>query len=189
MPENKVTFGLKNAHYALISELDGVITYGTPVRFPGAVELTLEPKGEQSDFFADDILYYTASSNQGYDGTLTVAKTTDKFRQEVLGEKLDEASKTLQENTNAKPNKIAILFEFDGDVKATRHVLYNCSVARPSISGATKTESTEPGTSELSFVASPREDGRVKTSTTIETPEAVYNDWYKNVFESANPAA
>ncbi|MFS0591713.1 major tail protein [Cytobacillus horneckiae] len=188
MAENKVTFGLKNAHYAPITVVDGVITYGTPVKFPGAVELTLEPKGEQTDFFADDIIYYTASSNQGYDGTLTVAKITEKFRQEILGETLDETSKTLEENSNAKPNSFALMFEFDGDVKSIRHVLYNCSAARPTISGSTKTEATEPGTSELSFVASPREDGKVKTSTTAETPVATYDDWYKEVF-GETPAA
>ncbi|MTV77857.1 phage tail protein, partial [Streptococcus pneumoniae] len=46
--ENKVTFGLENVHIAPIKTLaaDGVITYGDVFRFPGAMELILDTKGE-----------------------------------------------------------------------------------------------------------------------------------------------
>lgn len=187
MPENKVVFGLKNAYYALITEgANGTYTYGTPERLPGATELTLEPKGEQTDFYADDVLYYTTSSNQGYDTTLTIANIPDKFRTDVLGEVLDATDKVLTEKSTAKPKKIAFLFEFDGDVKATRHALYNCSVSRPGASGSTKNESAEPGTTELTLVAAPRpSDGVVKRSTTAETTASIYNAWYTQVYDPA----
>lgn len=187
MPENKVVFGLKKAHYAVITEGgDGKYTYGAPVPFPGATELGLEPKGDQTDFYADDILYYTTSTNQGYEATLTVAAITEKFRTDVLGEVLEGTDKVLTEKSTAKPKKIAFLFEFDGDVKATRHVLYNCTVSRPGISSKTKTESAEPGTSELKLVAAPRpSDGVVKRSTSTDTPIAVYDAWYTTVYEPA----
>jgi phi13 family phage major tail protein len=183
--ENKVIFGVKNAHYAVITEnTDGTYTYATPVKLPGATELSLEPKGDQSDFYADDTLYYTTSSNQGYDTTLTIANIPEKFRTDVLGEVLHTTDKVLTEKNTAKPKKIAFLFEFDGDVKAIRHVLYNCSVSRPGASGSTKTESSEPGTTELTLVAAPRPaDGVVKRSTTVETTAAVYDAWYQEVYE------
>ncbi|WP_193434807.1 hypothetical protein [Streptococcus suis] len=47
--ENKVTYGLKNVHIAPITNIStetGVLTYGDVFRFPGAMEITLEPKGE-----------------------------------------------------------------------------------------------------------------------------------------------
>lgn len=187
MAENKVVFGLSNAYYAVATEgEDGKYTYAAPVRIPGATSLTLAPKGEQSDFYADNVLYYTSSSNQGYDTTLTIANIPDKFKQEVLGEELDATDKVLTEKNTAKPKKIAFLFEFDGDVKATRHVLYNCTVARPGINSSTKTTSTEPGTTELTLVAGPRPtDGIIKVSTTPETPASVYNAWYTTVYEKA----
>ena len=60
MPENKVVFGLKNCHYAVITEDEtGAFTYGTPVALKGATEISLDPRGETSDFYADDVLYYT----------------------------------------------------------------------------------------------------------------------------------
>ncbi|WML38705.1 phage tail protein [Neobacillus sp. OS1-2] len=187
MPENKVVFGLKNAHYAVITEdVDGTYTYGVPVRYPGATALTLEPKGETTDFYADDILYYTSSTNQGYDTKLTVANVPEAFRKDVLGEILDETDKVLKEVNTAKSKKIAFLFEFDGDVKGIRHALYSCSVSRPGISSNTKTTSSEPGTTELSLVAGPRpSDGVVKISTTADTVASVYDAWYTAVYEKA----
>jgi phi13 family phage major tail protein len=186
MPENKVIFGFKNAYYSVITEgTDGTHTYATPVRLPGAVSLTITPKGEQADFYADDILYYTASSNQGYDAAFTVAKITDTFRTDVLGEELHSVDKVLSEKSSAKPKKIALLFEFDGDVKATRHVLYNCTVSRPAIGSTTKNTTAEPGTTELTLVAAPRpEDELVKVSTTPDTTAAVYDAWYSAVYET-----
>ncbi|MDA2095461.1 phage tail protein [Bacillus cereus] len=189
MPENKVVFGLKGVRYSVISEEEsGKITYGTPARLPGAVEMKLEPKGEQSDFFADDGNYFTESSNQGYEGTLNIANITEAFRTDVLGEVLDETDKVITEVSNAKIKKIALMFEFDGDVKATRHVMYNVSVSRPSIGSSTKSDKTEPTTTELKFVASQHPESlKVKTSTTVGTPASIYDAWYTKVYEKTAP--
>ena len=186
--ENKVTFGLKNAHYVPIEEeTEESITYGTPVRIPGMVELTLEPRGEMTEFYADDMLYYTAANNQGYDGTLNIANIPDQFAIECLGEEKDETDEVITEKANKTGKDFALLFEFDGDVKATRHVLYKCSASRPSISSTTKTNTKEPNTNELSFVSSPRmTDLAVKTKTTTNTPDNTYNNWYKKVYEKAD---
>ncbi|PEW54146.1 phage tail protein, partial [Bacillus cereus] len=69
MNENKVTFGLKNVHYVPFDIKDFLVTFGTPIPLPGGVELTFEPRGDLIEFYADDMLYYAASNNQGYDGT------------------------------------------------------------------------------------------------------------------------
>ncbi len=75
--------------------------------------------------------------------------------------------------------------EFDGDQKAVRHCLYNCTVTRPSVTSATKTETAEPQPQELTMVSAPREDGVVKRSTTVDTPPEIYDAWYSNVYEPA----
>ncbi|MEK4894175.1 major tail protein [Bacillus sp. FSL M7-0996] len=183
--ENKVVFGLKKVHYSVISEDEtGKITYGTPAPLPGAVEMKMDPKGEQSDFWADDSNYYADSSNQGYEGTLNLAKITEAFRTDVLGEILDPVDKVISEVSNAKIKRIALMFEFDGDVKATRHVMYNISVSRPGFGSSTKSDKTEPTTTELKFVASQHpETLKVKDSTTVGTPVSVYDAWYKKVYE------
>ncbi|MCU5095056.1 major tail protein [Bacillus wiedmannii] len=183
--ENKVVFGLKKVHYSVITEdVSGKITYGTPAKLPGAVEMKLEPKGEQSDFYADDSNYYAESSNQGYEGNLNIAKLTEAFRTDVLGEVLDETDKVISEVSNAKIKRIALMFEFDGDVKATRYVMYNVSVSRPGFGSSTKSDKTEPTTTELKFVASQHpETFKVKDATTAATPAGIYDAWYTKVYE------
>ena len=105
---------------------------------PGGIELTFEPKGELTEFYADDMVYYSADNNQGYDGTLGIANIPEQFAIDVLGEQLDETDGVLNEVANAKRKSFALLFEFDGDVKATRHIMYNCSASRPTIASKTK---------------------------------------------------
>lgn len=189
MPENKVIFGLKNAHYSIITENDdGTFTYGVPVALPGMTSLGLDTKGDASDFYADDVLYYTTVSNQGYDCKLELASITRNFKVDVLGESLETTDSVLTENSQVKPNNIAFIFEFDGDIRATRHVLYNCTVNRPGMSSETKTEKADPKTQELTLTAAPRPyDGVVKRSTTSDTPDAVYDAWYAAVYEPAAP--
>lgn len=190
MPENKVTFGLKNVHYATYTVADGTITYEKPKKVPGAVEISLEPRGEMSEFYADDILYYSASNNQGYDGTLNIANIPEQFAIDCLGEVKDETDMVITEKSNGVGKNFALLFEFDGDAKAIRHVLYNCSANRPKIASSTKTNNKEPNTNELTFVASPREtDLAVKTKTTVSTTDAIYNNWYSKVYEKTEVGA
>ena len=47
---NKVKFGLKNVHYAMLTEEGEEVTYGTPVRIPGAVNLSMDAQGDTSTF-------------------------------------------------------------------------------------------------------------------------------------------
>ena len=89
----------------------------------------------------------------------------------------------------AESVKFALLFEFDGDVRAIRHVLYNCSASRPSIESETKEDTIEPGTETLSITADPRADGLVKARTGDTTDAAAYVEWYNNVYIPAEQEA
>lgn len=181
---NKVKFGLKNVHYALLTVgEDGEITFATPVPIPGAVNLSMDAQGDQSTFYADDMAYYVTSANDGYKGTLEVAVIPDSYRKDVLGETEDETDKVLVENVSAEPKPHALLFEFAGDQKAVRHVLYNCSATRTGVSGSTTNNTKEPSTESLTLTASPLSDGRIKARTTPDTPDEKYNNWYKTVWQ------
>lgn len=187
MPEgkaNKVKFNIKNVHYALLTETDGTVTWGTPKAIPGAVSISLEASGEITPFYADGIVYYQASSNSGYEGDLEMALIPDDFRMDVLKEEKDDKG-VLIENANVETAKFALLFEFDGDQKSVRHVLYNCTATRPSLTGETTEATKTPSTETLSISAAPLADGRVKVKTGADTDEATYNSWYQNVYETA----
>lgn len=187
--ENKVEFGLRNCYYAVVTvDESGKITYGAPKKLPGVVSITFDKSGDLTRFKADDIDYYTNANNQGYEGTLTLARVPEDFRTEVLKEKKTEKG-VLIENSDAQTANIALMFEFQGDVKATRHLLYYCSVNRPSVGSTTK-DSGDPNTTELAMVASPRpSDNLVKASTSAGVDEETYNSWYTKVYEEAGAAA
>ena len=182
--KNKVKFNLCNVHFALLTEnTDGSISWETPEAMPGAVSISLDPTGEPESFYADGVEYYVINNNQGYDGDLELAMIPESFRTKVLKETVD-SSNVLVENSNSQAGHFALLFEFDGDVRCIRHVLYNCTASRPSIESETKEDTIEPGTEKLSLTADPREDGLVKSRTGDTTSESTYNDWYKQVCPS-----
>ena len=183
--ENKVEFGLRNCYYAVVTvDEGGKIKYGAPKKLPGAVSVTFDKSGDLIRFKADDIDYYTNANNQGYEGTLTLARVPEEFRTEVSKEEKTDKG-VLIENSDAQTANIALMFEFQGDVKATRHLLYYCSVNRPSVGSTTK-DSGNPNTTELSLVASPRPtDNLVKASTAAGVDETTYNSWYTTVYEKS----
>lgn len=181
---NKVKYNLKNTHYAKITEgVNGVPAFEKPVKIPGSVSISMEPQGEISKFHADGVVYYQAAANNGYEGDLEVALLPESFRTDILGEILD-VKKVLVEKADAKQEAFALLFEFDGDEKAIRHVLYNCSATRPSVESSTKEESIEPVTETLTISATPLPNGRIKAKTGDTTDESTYNSWYNAVYET-----
>ena len=176
---NKVKFNICNVHYAPLSQdNDGKYTWGDPVALPGAVSLSLDPQGEPESFYADGIEYYVINNNQGYDGDLEVALIPEAFRRDIL-----------MENAASETGKFALLFEFDGDVRKIRHVLYNCSASRPSISAKTNEENREVQTETLTVKARPLSTGYVKAKTGDSTKASVYNNWYKSVYQPADTPA
>lgn len=190
---NKVKYNLKNVHAAKLTETvtDGVstFTYAKPQAIPGAVSISLDAEGESSPFYADGIVYFRSVTNNGYSGDLEIALIPEWFRTEILREQLDAKGVLVENNENAESVKFALLFEFDGDVRAIRHVLYNCSASRPSIESETKEDTIEPGTETLSITADPRADGLVKARTGDTTDAAAYAEWYNNVYIPAEQEA
>lgn len=188
MPENKVEYGLSKVHYAPYTEVDGVITFGTPIPIPGAVSMTGDPVGESSKFYADNMVFYVVNSNQGYENTLSIARIPKQFAIDVLGEELDETDGVLNEVADKQGKPFALLFQFEGDKKAVRHIMYNCTAARPSINGQTKEEGVEIQPNEITLTSSPIElDGKllVKTKTTDTTTAAIYDSWFTTVYRKA----
>lgn len=191
---NKVKFGLKNVHYAVVTESSGVVSYGTPVAMPGAVNLTLSAVGENVTFHADDQIYFEENTNNGYDGSLEVALIPDSFRTDVLGDTVD-TNGAIIENANATVKKFALMFEFDGDAKKTRHVLYNVLPTRPDIEGATKTNTKEPKTESMNIAVRPALDTR-DVKAKVKQGDTGYDTFFTAVYlkdavvntAGANPA-
>ena len=188
MANNKVKFNLWNVYYApLLTNTTSKIEYGAPIAIPGAVSLSLDPTGENTPFYADGIEYYTISNNMGYSGDLEIALIPESFRVDILKEKHD-SNNVLIENKDINVGKFALLFRFDGDIRAINHVMYNCSVSRPKIGSKTNEESKEVQTETLTISAKPLVKGYVKAKTGDSTPQTVYDNWFKSVYLPASAA-
>ena len=183
---NKVKYNLKNVHAAKLTETvaEGVTTYtyATPQAIPGAVSISLDAEGDSSPFYADGIVYFRSVANNGYSGDLEIALIPEWFRTDILQETLDSNGVLVERSDITEQAKFALLFEFDGDVRAIRHVLYNCTASRPSIESETKEDTIEPGTETLTLTADPRADGLVKCRTGDTTATATYSAWYSAVY-------
>ena len=187
---NKVKYNLKNVHAAKLTKgNDGTFTYATPQAIPGAVSISLDAEGDSSPFYADGIVYFRSTSNNGYSGDLEIALIPEWFRAEILQEIKDSNGVLVERSDITESVYFALLFEFDGDVNAIRHVLYNCTASRPSIESETKEDTIEPGTETLSLTADPREDGLVKSRTGDDTSTNTYRNWYRSVYIPQETAA
>ena len=182
--KNKVKFGLSNVHIAKITETEGKITYGTPFAMPGAVGLNADPEGDTTTFYADNIKYYIATSNQGYSGDLEIAITPEQFLTEILGQMKDRNG-ALFENADDVTARFALMGEIEGDAKKRRFVYFDCTATRPKAENKTKEESTDPQTDTISITMSPRSTDKA-IKAVIEPSEqnqAVYDTFFKKVYE------
>lgn len=184
MSKNKVKFGLENVHVAKINEEAGEITYGTPTPIKGAVSLTADAEGESTPFYADNIKYYIAVSNQGYTGELTLAMTPDEFLKDIMGQEQDDNG-ALIENANDINARFALMGEIKGDIRNRRFVYYDCTAARPSQSYNTIEESKTPETDSISLTMSPRNsDNAIKAVIELNDNNGeAYNNFFKSVYE------
>lgn len=183
--KNKVQFNLKNVHYAIVETSGEAVSWKTPVKVPGAVNLALEQQGELFKFYADGLVYWNAASNNGYEGDLEMALIPDQMLQDVWGMKKEADDNVIVENAFEQPKSIALLFQIDGDASERLYCLYNCALTRPGISGKTTEGTKEPQTQKCTVSATPLEDGRVMAKTSDDTSPEVKAAWFQKVYEKA----
>lgn len=185
---NKVKYGLKNVHYAVVTfGTDGTPTFGSVAEIPGAVDMSLSKNGDTYEFYADDGVYFELADGVSYEGDLEIALIPDAFRTAVLNEALD-GKNVMFESADAAKVHFALLFEFTGDDNAIRHVLYNCTAQETEVSGTTKGENIEVKTEKIHIVAKPLPNGgKIKAKTGATTDATTYNGWYTSVYEYTTP--
>lgn len=182
----KIKYGLSQVYYAKATiATNGTATYGTPVAIPGAVNLTLDAESETEPFYADNIVYYTSVSNNGYSGSLEVALIPDSFMADIFGD-VSAANGLTYELADVEPSHFALLFQFENDASSTRHVFYNCVATRPSVSSQTKEASITPVTETMNITANSIYNSAVSASIVKgKAAEATtaYGTWYTAVVQ------
>lgn len=184
---NKVKYGLSNcwAAVATINAETGEYSYDTPFRIPGAVNLSLSPSGDTNDFYADNIIYFSQTANQGYEGDLEIAMIPDDVRTKLLGEVVD-ANGAFLETSDDKQATFAFGFQIEGDKKNRKFWYYNCSLTRPTTASSTTESSITPNTDTLSMKAMPRiSDKKVRIfMEESEGNKTAYDGFFGSVYEA-----
>lgn len=202
MPETKeakVFYGLSNVHYAKLTETTdaqgNVITsYAAPKKWPGAVNMQLDPSGNPTFFSADNIAYYALANNRGYEGDFESAMIPEDVKVNEIGEQEDDNG-LIVETDKDEISYFALMFEFQTDISARRYCFYKvCLASRPAVASNTVDVNgdLEVKTETVSFRAVPRTDAitidgvekhLIKACTGKNTDAQAYADFYSAVPE------
>ena len=183
----KIHYGICHVYYSVLTETLGTNgqyteSYGSPKQLIGARSISLSPTQENVNFAADNNAnYFTQNIFSGYEGTLVLATLDDNFRKDVYGEKAD-TNNLVGESINDTPKKFALLFQFETDDKAVRHVMYRCSAGKYEIASTTKDQTIEPGEISIPITVGSRlSDGLVKWKCDGNVTTQ-YNAWFSSVY-------
>lgn len=147
---NKVSFGLSQVHVAFQTE-NG---FGAPQAITGAVSLSTDAAGDQTEVYADNIPWFVQFKNNGYTGTLEMMKIEDEILAPMIGSYID-ANGGLVEDADGHPKKFALMAQIEGDEKARRFVMYSVEASRPGTNANTTESSITPNTKTLNITAVP----------------------------------
>lgn len=163
--------------------VDGTTGYGVPRKVPGAVNLSMDPEGDKTEFYADDTRYFIYTTNNGYSGDLEMANIPDDILVEILGMMKDNDG-MLVESTEDDYKAFALLFEVSGDEKNRRMVFYRCEPSRPGQEASTREASVDPQTDSMPIDMLPTEDENRYVKGALElsdTNQAAYNSFFDAV--------
>lgn len=146
---NKVEFGLSQLHICTYTvAADDTVTLGTPYHQKGAISLSVDAETDSNDFYADNVKYWSGFSDNGFSGSIEVAKFDTDFKTQFLGyQTLTDGGVAAIKGTT-KPN-VAVMFEVAGDVENRRVIMYNCALGAITREFSTIEESKEPVTESI----------------------------------------
>lgn len=143
---NKVEFGISNLYVGTYSlNTSGSVVMGTPYHQAGAVSFSPDENSDKTDFYADNVIYWSGYSGGTFEGDLEVAKFDDAFKKNFLGY-IEKADGGLAVVKNAVKPNVYIAFQVEGDAESRRCIMYNCSLGGITREYATIEESKEPAT-------------------------------------------
>lgn len=184
---SKVRFGLKNVHYALLTE-GSTNAWGTPVAVPGAVSIDLSSESSATPFYADNVTYYQTFADNGYSGTLEMAMIPDTMLTDVWGYDLDATDKLVYEYSDEQPKPFALLFQVETDDDPQLFAFYRVvPSSKPTQGSSTVEDTVSPLTQSFDFNALPlvtgttNQIGLISGRTTDSTPTATLEAWFSTV--------
>ena len=188
---NRVNWGLAASAWGKITkDANGNDVYGTPNMFLGDRQINWDAAGDLINVYADGTVIYTGRQNSGYTGSMELTNLDDEFAKWVLSEEVD--SKNVQyEVKEPTVNRFYLVWEWVQDATNTRHIMYNITASRPSMSATTAgdgdTKTAQYRT--LNMTAIPRADGIVKASTRVDVDSTVWENWFSAAYVPTGASA
>lgn len=181
--------GLKNLHYAIITEEDDQsITYGTPKKFGPAIALNVQPSINRANLRAEDGVLFSDSAKGPIAVTVNTAYLDKQVESDVLGKKI-HPNGLMSDNANDNAPYIAI----GGEAESARggsefFWLYRVKLAPAEENKQTREETPTYQTPNLTGEAIPRlHDGEEKIKAWDQdetiTDKTVFADWYSEVVD------
>lgn len=184
MPENIVNWGLAKSGYGKITlDANGNDVLGPLITLAGTRQINLTPNGELVQVYADGTVVHIGKANTGYGGTMEVTVADAELKRWALAEEVD-ANNVQYEISEPPVNRFYLVWEWVGDLKRIRHIMYNLSANRPAIASTTKGDggNKSPQYDSLPLIAIPRKDGMVKANTRHDVGQAVYDNWFQSPY-------
>lgn len=138
----KMKKGILGVGYKLIGTENASIKWLVSAEAGGRA-YSAEPRGENSEVYADSVKVYGDTINDGYDITLTLLDVIDDVNADWLNEQVDDKGRAEYADGKEYPYFELYIIEntVDGVGKTTIYYYCQCS-GRPSASGATKEGAT-----------------------------------------------
>lgn len=188
---NRVNWGLALSAWGRITtDAQGNDVYGTPTMFLGDRQINWDPSGDLINVYADGTIIYTGRQNSGYTGSMELTNLDDDFAEWVLSEEVD-SNNVQYENKEPVVHRFYLVWEWVQDAKNTRHIMYNITASRPSMSATTAgdgdTKTAQYRT--INMTAIPRADGIVKASTRVNVDDTTYSNWFNAAYVPSGSSA
>ncbi len=180
------TVGLKNLYYAVMSaDTAGGVTYGSPVKIAGAINVDINPSVNFATLYGDDAPFASESSMSEISVTIETADLSLEDQAALLGNTLDGTTKELAQKASDVAPYVALMFESSKHNGQTRYVkLLKGKFAPSQETMQTRGESVEYTTPKLEgrFVARTY-DGEWKRIADSDNTESatIIASWYTSV--------
>lgn len=142
---NKVEFGISELHIGTYTDTNGTVTLGSPYHQAGAVSLSVEKEEESNDFYADNVAYWSGFSDNGFSGSIEVARFDTDAKKNFFGY-AETTGDGIAAIKGATRPKVYIAFQTEGDAESRKVIMYNVALGGITREFNTIEDSKEPAT-------------------------------------------
>jgi phi13 family phage major tail protein len=179
---NSAPIGVENLVYAILTnEPSG--TYGAPTLISPAINVKVSPKSSIDTLYADNRAVEIVTNLGQIDVELEIQDLSLEVQADLLGHKIDPASKVMSYNTEDIPPYVAIGFKIKKGNRKYRYVwLLKGIFSEQEEEYATQEDKTKFQTPKINGTFVTRVDGQWKYTADEDSGFTGSSTWFSNVY-------